>query len=688
MNNNQSNLFSNPKSEVINSNFQLLFNLIDDPIIIANKSGEIKNCNIAAIDKLGYTSEKISSLNIRDLCSLEKSAEFDEFVQSIPNELYHNCNVEIIKSDGNILFMESKLWFGTWDKEECIYCFLKDITKEREELYRFTNFFNKSPIPTAIIDFESREFFLVNESFSNLLGLSHSDLNGKYIYDFDIFSSNIEVSNFFECFFKTDTPQKEQAILMSKLGRSINVIIYLDSFTLSDKRYIITTIVDITELKNLEIELSINKNRLENIINGANLGTWEWNIKTGETIYNNNWAEMLGYKLSEFGEINHKIWENLVHPEDHTKALSLLEKHFRGESPFYSAEIRMKHKDGRWVWILDQGQVISWQNGKPLMMFGIQKYIDERKRIESELYKTKNFLALVIENIPSRVFWKDRTLNYLGCNTMFAKDAGFEKPEDIIGKNDYMMVWSGNADIYRNDDREVIQKNISKIGYEEPGLSKDGDKIWLRTNKVPLKDADDNIIGVLGSYDDITEKKKILEKIVESEEKFRLLFEYSPLGILVTDREGNIIDLNKSILSISGSPSIEEIINLNVLKRLPFIQIGYVDAFHRAVTNQKTEYLDGHFLSSWGREVYVKIYIVPVKNLHGKVENVYTIIEDITSEKEYENEIKKEKNLFSDGPVVSIIWEYKDNWPVKYVSSNVKNVLGFSQDEMLSPDFK
>lgn len=117
-------------------------------------------------------------------------------------------------------------------------------------------------------------------------------------------------------------------------------------------------------------------------------------------------------------------------------------------------------------------------------------------------------LQTIIESIPIRVFWKDREGYYLGCNSRFAQDSGFRKPSDLIGKNDADMVWKDQADLYRADDRKVMESNTAKLNYEEPQTTPDGKQIWLRTSKVPLQNAHGDVIGILGIYEEITDLKQ------------------------------------------------------------------------------------------------------------------------------------------------------------------------------------
>ncbi|MBC6936262.1 MAG: PAS domain S-box protein [Chloroflexi bacterium] len=136
--------------------------------------------------------------------------------------------------------------------------------------------------------------------------------------------------------------------------------------------------------------------------------------------------------------------------------------------------------------------------------------LDELAREQTKaLREAQNMLKTVIDTIPVRVFWKDKNLRYLGCNHAFAEDAGLDSPEAIIGKDDYELSWAEVADLYRGDDQAVIESGQARINYEEPQTHTDGSEMWLRTSKLPLRDADGEIIGVLGLYEDITEHKRM-----------------------------------------------------------------------------------------------------------------------------------------------------------------------------------
>jgi PAS domain S-box-containing protein len=141
--------------------------------------------------------------------------------------------------------------------------------------------------------------------------------------------------------------------------------------------------------------------------------------------------------------------------------------------------------------------------------------ITARKHAEEEIYRSRQMLQLILDTIPQRVFWKDRDLQYLGCNKAFAMDAGFETPAGVVGKSDFDLVWSASASLYRADDRRVMDTEQAKWNFDEEQRLDDGGVLWLRTNKMPLRDRAGRTVGVLGTYEDITERKLAEEALAE-----------------------------------------------------------------------------------------------------------------------------------------------------------------------------
>ncbi len=224
---------------------------------------------------------------------------------------------------------------------------------------------------------------------------------------------------------------------------------------------VIGTHVDITERKHANEALLEERQRLSNVVKGINAGIWEWNIQTGETIFNDRWAEILGYTLAEISPVSNQTWNNFSHPDDLKTVDSLLEKHFRGELDYYDCQVRMRHKDGRWIWTLHRGKVISWTgDGKPLLMSGTHQDINDHKMAEEALLASEQRARALLDAIPDFML----ICNHHGDILDYKPAIGCYFPEEnIIGKNLSHVIPPEMAELIRGRIAEIIETGKMRV---------------------------------------------------------------------------------------------------------------------------------------------------------------------------------------------------------------------------------
>jgi PAS domain S-box-containing protein len=369
-----------------------------------------------------------------------------------------------------------------------------------------------------------------------------------------------------------------------------------------------------------------------------------------------------------------------------------------------SYELELVGKKGRKLWVeVNEAPVI--EGGKTVAIVGALTDITDRKHAEEALIESNQMLSDVLNTIPVRVFWKDLDGVYLGCNQLFARDAGRANPEKVIGDNDYNMGWAEQAELYRSDDRFVIESGQPKINYEEPQTTPEGKTIWLRTSKIPLLHSTGNIYGVLGTYEDITERKKAEEALLRSEAMFKGIFSQAPVGIELYDSEGSLINTNQEALNIFGVSSFDEVKGFKLFEDPTISEEAKIQLRNGLPIDYESEF-DFEFIkklklykTTKSGKCFLQIQIMPY-NISDKGDRGFVVhVQNITERKQAEQALRDSEYLLSESQKVAQLGHYDldvltGNWTSSKILDNIfgiddnfiKNVEGWS--DILHPDIR
>ena len=307
-------------------------------------------------------------------------------------------------------------------------------------------------------------------------------------------------------------------------------------------------LIDITERKHAEKSLRESEEKYRNLYHYAALGIFHSTFEGRFIDINPALAKMLGYDSPEeavslITSISEQIYADPpLRDAINAKALEA--------GGFISVTNCYRRRDGTLWYGMLHLRIVNDQQGRPSHCEGFVEDITERKRAEEELRQNRNMLDHVLNTIPQSVFWKDRNSRYLGCNLPFARAAGLENPDKIVGKTDFDLPWpEEEAEAYRNDDRVVMDNNLPKHHIIEPLQQADGSRLCVDTSKMPLIDGQGSVYGVLGIYDDITERK-------QAEQTLRLhseIMTHIAEGIiLIRVKDGIIVYVNQKLEEMFG----------------------------------------------------------------------------------------------------------------------------------------
>ncbi len=284
------------------------------------------------------------------------------------------------------------------------------------------------------------------------------------------------------------------------------------------KTFILGTVRDIIERKRAENELRRSEAQLSNALQMAQAGHWEYDVASDLFTFNDNFYRIFHTTAEQVGGYRMRSADyarRFCHPDDAPLVRKGIQASIETTDPTYSRQIehRILYADGTIGYIAVRFSIVKDGHGRTLGSYGVNQDITESKRKEEALLAAQQITEGIINAAPVRIFWKNKNHVYLGCNEAFARDAGFGDPKDIIGKDDYQMGWRDQAELYRAGDRQVFESSCSKLHIEEPQTTPEGKVVTLLTSKVPLRNSTGEIIGVLGTYMDISDRKRAEEAL-------------------------------------------------------------------------------------------------------------------------------------------------------------------------------
>lgn len=313
---------------------------------------------------------------------------------------------------------------------------------------------------------------------------------------------------------------------------------------------------------------------------------------------------------------------------------------FAQKEAVQNSEFCWQKSDGTSFWVSVSLQPIHFMESPTILslFYEITKY----KQIEAELFEKKSFLQLVLDNIPQLIFWKDRNSVFLGCNRLWSKAAGLTQPDDAINKTDYDLYPNANpANVtqYLEQDCQVLSTGIAEyqLEYKAP---KD---VWYDTKKIPMRDLQGNIIGLLGTVEDVTKRKKAEEALRIAEENYRGIFENALEGIFQSTADGHYLSVNPSMARIYSYESPADMIaKATQISRL-YIDPNSWSEFNRLMKEQgQVKGFEYQVYRQDSSKIWVEENTRAICDSNGKLLHYEGIIQDISDRKHKEEALQRQ----------------------------------------------
>lgn len=336
------------------------------------------------------------------------------------------------------------------------------------------------------------------------------------------------------------------------------------------------------ELRETSCYLLASKQRLQNIINTSPVAYALNDDQSNITLLNPAFIKTFGYTKNEIPTVND--WLQKAYPDSEYResvqsrwqnAVDLANTNGHAFQPL---ELNIQCKNGEIKHVLASVEPMegTFPGENLITLLDLTAQFQTNKAI----INSNILLQTILETIPLRVFWKDKDSRYLGSNLLFAKDAGLNSVQELVGKTDFNLAWWEQAAFYQNDDQQVMHSDQSRLNYETPQTTSSGEKIWLRSSLLPLHNSEQKVIGVVGIYEDISIRKRLDDQLLWRTAFLEALLDSSAYGILAVDSEDNKLLQNQRLADLWGIP--DEIANQpNDAKQLEFVKnkLNNPDAF-------------------------------------------------------------------------------------------------------------
>ena len=217
-------------------------------------------------------------------------------------------------------------------------------------------------------------------------------------------------------------------------GSTIQVEVRSAPLTIDGHPALLSIVDDLSEPLAAAARLEESRGRLADFIAGTNIGTWEWHVPSGATVFNERWAEIVGYTLAELEPVSIQTWVGLCHPDDLDASNAQLEEVFARRRVFYDIECRMRHRQGHWVWVHDRGKVVSWtEDGAPELLRGTHADVTAAHEAAAALAESEKRYRLLFAQSPTAIELYGGDGRLLGVNPACLELFGVEDERELTG---------------------------------------------------------------------------------------------------------------------------------------------------------------------------------------------------------------------------------------------------------------
>ncbi len=517
--------------------YRALMDGASDAILLTDPQGNVLEANHQAEKLLGYSRAELTSMHFTQLHQPEQLSGIVTSFEGLANQRFTQVlDVNFRCKDGHLIPVDISASVIEIQGERIVQGFFRDISErkqaelERQQLVQELAMFKMGLDQAAIVAMTDAKGVITyaNDLFCKVSGYSHDELIGQ---THRLVNSGYHPPTYFRQMWRTIA--RGQVWRGEICNRTKDGSIYWVDTTLVpflDKQgkafQYLAIRIDITARKLAEAALQKSETRFRRVFDSDIVGMMFTDFSGKITEANDRFLQIIGYSRADL-TANRINWATITPPEYHLQDLHAIE-HLQSHHAIDPWEKAYYHKDGHPVPVLVGVAMLSQDDDTCV---SVVVDISDRKQSEDALRESQQFLQTVLDAFPLSVFWKDRDSIYLGCNQKFTDTTGLQSPRHIVGKTDFDFCYTeAEALSYRADDRQVMESGIPLLGIEETITLPTGEQRWLETNKIPLRDLDGNVVAMVGTFQDITDRKYAEDQLRNLSARLTLALQAGAIG--------------------------------------------------------------------------------------------------------------------------------------------------------------
>ncbi|MDY0055449.1 MAG: PAS domain S-box protein [Methyloversatilis sp.] len=553
-----------------------------------------------------------------------------------------------LRDEGPFLLEERMLLEALADRIASVIVRREDEARaaRREDIYRAI--VSQASDSITLIDAETLAFVEFNDAACNGLGYTREEFASLTLADvtaeLDRDAVRTKVDGVIErggAQFDTRRRRKD--------GSLTDVRVSAQPIYLQGRLYVSDIWWDVTERSKVKAQLDRERQRLQDIIDATHAGTWEWNLQTDEAVFNERWAGMIGHELADLQPLTVSTWTRLVHPDDLRQANAALERHLAGETDYFECDLRMRHRDGHWVWIADRGRVTQYTpDGRPLMISGTHIDITERRQAEERLRESEARFRKLFEDTREAVVLMEGG-RFIDVNRAALDLLGMQDAAQLIGRSPVDVAPAVQADgVASAPAFEQIMRRLDEGGAQQfEWLMQRADGVTLATEVLATAIEHDGRALLHVVFRDVTDRREAERRLRESEERHRLLSENSSDVIWLYDlRAERFVYISQAVERLRGytvdemlGQSMQDTMTPDSYRHVSEAFAARLAAFRAGDESMRTQTLEIEQPCRDGRVLMTEVVTTLRTDANGQITLLQGVTRDITAKKAAEAEL-------------------------------------------------